>query len=50
MARIIPSGWREMRATGAAGRELETLALLADAPTAARMERVMHSPTGGTGC
>lgn len=31
MARIIPSGWRELRATGAAERELETLALLADA-------------------
>lgn len=31
MARIIPSGWREMRATGSAERELETLALLADA-------------------
>lgn len=31
MARILPSGWRELRATGAAVRELETLALLADA-------------------
>ncbi|TAK52525.1 MAG: NERD domain-containing protein [Betaproteobacteria bacterium] len=31
MARIIPSGWRELRATGSAERELETLTLLADA-------------------
>lgn len=31
MARIIPSGWRELQATGAAQREIETLALLADA-------------------
>jgi hypothetical protein len=31
MARIHPSGWREMQATGAAQREIETLALLAEA-------------------
>ena len=31
MAKIVPGGWRELRATGAAQRELETLALLADA-------------------
>lgn len=30
MARVFPSGWREMRATGAAERELQTLALLAE--------------------
>lgn len=29
MARIIPDGWREVSATGAAQREIETLALLA---------------------
>ena len=31
MARIVPGGWRELRATGAAQRELETVALLAEA-------------------
>lgn len=31
MAIIHPSGWREMQATGAAQREIETLALLAEA-------------------
>ena len=30
MARIIPDGWRELAVTGAAQREIETLALLAD--------------------
>ena len=30
MARIIPDGWRELSVTGAAQREIETLALLAD--------------------
>lgn len=30
MARVFPDGWREMRASGAAERELQTLALLAD--------------------
>jgi len=30
MARVIPDGWREMTAVGAAQRELETLAVLAD--------------------
>ena len=30
MAKIVPSGWRELQATGAAQRELETLALLAE--------------------
>lgn len=30
MARVFPDGWREMRASGAAARELQTLALLAD--------------------
>jgi hypothetical protein len=29
MARVIPQGWRELDATGAAARELQTLALLA---------------------
>ncbi|NYE24777.1 ATP-binding domain-containing protein [Pigmentiphaga litoralis] len=29
MARIVPDGWREVSATGAAQREIETLALLA---------------------
>ena len=29
MARIIPDGWRELSASGAAQREIETLALLA---------------------
>lgn len=29
MAGIVPDGWRELAATGAAGREIETLALLA---------------------
>ena len=31
MARIVPRGWRELEALGAAQREIETLALLADA-------------------
>ena len=30
MAKVIPEGWREMTAVGAAQRELETLAVLAD--------------------
>ena len=30
MARIIPDGWRELAVTGAAQREIETLAILAD--------------------
>ncbi len=30
MARIIPDGWREIAVTGAAKREIETLAILAD--------------------
>ena len=30
MAKIVPSGWRELKATGAAERELETLAVLAE--------------------
>lgn len=30
MAKIVPSGWRELQATGAAQRELETLAVLAE--------------------
>ncbi len=30
MARIIPDGWRELAVTGAAQREIETLALLAE--------------------
>lgn len=30
MARVVPDGWREMNAVGAAQRELETLAVLAD--------------------
>jgi len=30
MARVVPDGWREMTAVGAAQRELETLAVLAD--------------------
>jgi hypothetical protein len=30
MANIVPAGWREIQATGAAQRELETLALLAE--------------------
>ncbi len=30
MATISPEGWRELKATGAAARELETLSLLAD--------------------
>jgi hypothetical protein len=29
MARIIPPGWRELAVTGAAGREIETLSMLA---------------------
>lgn len=29
MARVIPDGWRDLEATGAAGREIETLELLA---------------------
>ncbi len=28
MARIVPDGWREINATGAARREIETLATL----------------------
>ncbi len=31
MANIIPDGWREYAVTGAAAREIETLARLADA-------------------
>ena len=31
MASIVPDGWREFEATGAAAREIETLAVLADA-------------------
>lgn len=31
MARIIPDGWRELQVTGAAAREIETLAWLAEA-------------------
>ncbi len=30
MARIIPDGWRELSVTGAAQREIATLAVLAD--------------------
>ena len=30
MAKVVPEGWREMTAVGAAQRELETLAVLAD--------------------
>jgi hypothetical protein len=30
MARVVPSGWRELQASGAALRELETLGVLAD--------------------
>ena len=30
MARIIPDGWREVAVTGAAQREIETLAMLAE--------------------
>ncbi|MQY52340.1 ATP-binding domain-containing protein [Rhodocyclus gracilis] len=30
MAKVFPDGWREMRATGAAERELQTLTLLAE--------------------
>jgi hypothetical protein len=30
MARIVPDGWRELSVTGAARREIETLAVLAD--------------------
>ncbi len=30
MARILPDGWRELAVTGAAQREIETLAILAD--------------------
>ena len=30
MARILPDGWRELAVTGAAQREIETLARLAD--------------------
>lgn len=31
MARVIPDGWRELEVTGAAGREIETLRVLAEA-------------------
>jgi hypothetical protein len=31
MANVVPSGWRELRASGALQRELETLGVLADA-------------------
>jgi hypothetical protein len=31
MAHVIPSGWQEMEATGAAAREIETLKVLAEA-------------------
>ncbi len=30
MARVIPDGWRELEVTGAAGREIETLRILAE--------------------
>lgn len=30
MARVIPDGWRELAVTGAARREIETLAMLAE--------------------
>ena len=30
MAKVVPEGWRELSATGAAQRELETLGILAD--------------------
>ena len=36
MARIIPDGWRELAVTGAAQREIETLAILADLKTLSR--------------
>ena len=43
MARIVPGGWRELRATGAAQRELETLALLAEAlPDAYTVYHAVH--------
>ena len=32
MARIVPDDWKNMEATGAAVRELDTLALLAKLP------------------
>lgn len=43
MARIVPGGWRELRATGAAQRELETLSLLAEAlPDAYTVYHAIH--------
>jgi hypothetical protein len=43
MATIFPEGWRELKATGAAARELETLTLLADTlPDAYRIYHGVH--------
>lgn len=43
MAKVIPDGWRALEATGAAGREIETLALLAEAlPDAYTVYHAVH--------
>lgn len=43
MARIIPDGWRELQVTGAAAREIETLARLAEAlPEAYTVYHAVH--------
>jgi hypothetical protein len=43
MANIVPDGWREFEATGAAAREIETIAKLADAlPDAYTVYHAVH--------
>ena len=43
MAIIVPDGWRELAAAGAAAREIETLARLADAlPDAYTVYHAVH--------
>ena len=43
MAKVIPDGWRALEATGAAGREIETLALLAETlPDAYTVYHAVH--------
>lgn len=48
MAAIVPDGWRELSATGAAQREIETLAVLADGlPDDYTVYHAVHWTNGG---
>ncbi|HMY07132.1 MAG TPA: ATP-dependent helicase [Accumulibacter sp.] len=48
MARILPDGWRELAVTGAAQREIETLAQLADLPDQYTVFHAVHWTTLGS--